>query len=68
MAQWTWQDVWAHIVRNSLPYVSVYDDVAELVGYERARFASFFDRDLYHLGTENVDNVLHWKWRNAHRG
>lgn len=67
VAQWTWMDVWAHIVSNDLPYVSVYDEVAGLVGYEHARFATFFDRDLFHMGTEAVDNVLHWKWRNGPR-
>jgi hypothetical protein len=63
LATWTWQDVWAYIVAHGIHYVSVYDDRAELVGYEHARFATFFDRDLYHLGTEAVDNVLHWRHR-----
>lgn len=65
LADWCWRDVWAHVVSNNIPYLKTYDTEAELLGWDRARFSSFFDADLYHLGTEQVDNVLHWRHRNA---
>jgi len=64
LENWTWMDVWAHIVNNELPYLSIYDRLCELVGYDKARFTTLFDPEFRHLGTEAVDNVLHWKWRN----
>lgn len=65
LASWTWLDVWAYIVNNQLPYLSYYDQVGELVGYDRARFTTLFDPEFRHLGTESVDGVLWWRWRNA---
>lgn len=68
LADWDWRDVWAYIATNELPYPSAYDSKAPLVGWDKARFSSFFDRDLYHLGTEQVDNVLYWRLRNVAEG
>lgn len=65
LRDWTWQDVWAYIVANGLPYLSVYDERCELIGYDRARFTTLFDPEFYAMGAEGVDNVLHWRWRNV---
>lgn len=65
LASWTWMDVWAYIVSRGLQYVSLYDTNAELIGYERARFATMFDADLSYLGADVVDNVLHWRHRHG---
>jgi len=67
LQNWTWQDVWAYIVAEDIPYLSIYDERCELVGYDRARFTTLFDPEFYAMGSEGVDNVLHWKWRNGPR-
>jgi len=63
LATWRWLDVWAYLVSNAVPYLSLYDSRAELVGYDRVRFATLFDPEMADLGAESVDNVLHWRWR-----
>jgi len=65
LQDWTWMDVWAYIVEHDIPYPSVYDREAPLVGYERARFGHLFDERMHPYGTESVHNVLHWRWRNG---
>lgn len=64
LADWSWRDVWAYIVVQGLPYLSLYVTRAELVGYDRARFTTLFDPEFADVGSESVDNVLHWRWRN----
>jgi 3'-phosphoadenosine 5'-phosphosulfate sulfotransferase (PAPS reductase)/FAD synthetase len=63
LASWQWLDVWAYLVSNNVPYLSLYDSRAELVGYDKVRFATLFDPEMADLGAESVDNVLHWRWR-----
>ena len=63
IAEWTWRDVWAYIVKNKLPYLAVYDKYAELEGWDRARFTAFFSQDLDFLGKSNVDGYLMWRWK-----
>jgi hypothetical protein len=67
LASWQWLDVWAYLVNNNVPYLSLYDSRAELVGYDKVRFATLFDPEMADLGAESVDNVLHWRWRHEHR-
>ena len=61
MQNWTWMDVWAYIVSNNLSYPSVYDNYAELDGWDKVRFHSFFDPSTDKFGRSNVDGVLLWK-------
>lgn len=68
LASWSWRDVWAYIVTNDLPYLSLYDARAGLVGYDRARFTTLFDPEFADVGAEAVDNVLHWRWRHDDGG
>jgi len=66
LASWRWLDVWAYIVANGLSYLSLYDARAELVGWDRARFTTLFDPEFADVGSESVDNVLHWRWRDEY--
>ncbi len=64
LANWTWLDVWAYIVKHELPYLSHYDQMAELMGsYRDVRLCTLFDPQFAHLGS--VDNFLYWRFRNA---
>jgi len=62
--RWTWRDVWAYIVSNGLPYPSVYDAYAPLVGWDRARLVTFFDREFEHYGNQ-VDGYLMWRYKHG---
>jgi len=67
LADWDWRDVWAYIVAHKLPYLSLYDQRAELVGYNLVRFTTLFDPEFEHLGAPTIDNFLHWRHRNETR-
>lgn len=60
---WTWKDVWAYIVSNNIKYLKLYDKYAKLLGYDKARFVTLFDKEFSWLGNENVDRFLFWKFR-----
>jgi|YNPMSStandDraft_2_1061718.scaffolds.fasta_scaffold07640_2 phosphoadenosine phosphosulfate reductase len=64
LANWDWRDVWAYIVTHKLPYLSLYDQRAELVGYNLVRFTTLFDPEFEHFGALAIDNFLHWRYRN----
>lgn len=61
---WTWRDVWAYIVSNKIKYLKLYDKYAKLLGYDKARFVTLFDKEFSWLGNENVDKFLFWKLKN----
>jgi len=63
LQDWCWRDVWAYIVSNDLPYLSLYDERAALVGYHAVRFTTLFDSEFERLGASAVDNFLHWRYR-----
>lgn len=63
MASWSWLDVWAYIVSHGLPYLSVYDQTAPVIGYDQVRFCTLFDPEFTHMAGA-LDGVLHWRWRN----
>lgn len=60
---WKWQDVWAYIWSNNLPYASIYDQYAALVGWDSARLTTFFDSEFDHLGASDVDGVVMWRFK-----
>jgi hypothetical protein len=62
IATWTWMDVWAYIVSQKLPYPEVYDTLAPLVGYDRARLSTFHDPEFRDRAMA-TDGVLFWRWR-----
>lgn len=65
LASWTWLDVWAYIISNDIPYLSTYDTYAPVVGWEHARFSTFFDPEFDKLGNSNLDGIMLWKQRHA---
>jgi hypothetical protein len=49
-------------VSQKLPYPEVYDTLAPLVGYDRARLATFHDPEFRDRAMA-TDGVLFWRWR-----
>jgi hypothetical protein len=43
---------------NNVPYHSHYDRYGPLLGYDKARFATFYDSEMDRFGAGNVDGVL----------
>lgn len=43
LLDWTSNDIWAYICSNNLKYPSVYDYYGEVLGWDKARFVTFFD-------------------------
>ena len=60
----TWRDVWAYIFRHCVPFPSTYFRYARLVGWDRVRLVTFFDREFEKYGSPQLDSVLSWRWRN----
>jgi len=61
----SWMDVWAYIVSNGMPYLSIYDKYAKVLGWDKARFTMLFSRGLMHMGgLYYVDGVLFPEFRN----
>jgi len=55
---WSWQDVYAYLITRDLPIPKIYHAHASLVGYERARFVTFFDSEFAALGNSNLDGHM----------
>lgn len=65
LSGWGWRDVWAYIVSNNLPYPRLYDVYGPLLGYDRARFVTFFDEEFAHLGSTGLDGYFFPQFRNS---
>lgn len=63
IADWSWLDVWAYIVSNDLPYPRVYDLYAPLLGWDKARFVTFFDMEFEKFGAPYLDGFLQPQYR-----
>lgn len=63
LQKWSWMDVWAYIMSNELPYASSYDAYAPILGWDRARFTTFFDPEFDKFGCSNIDGVVYWKYK-----
>jgi 3''-phosphoadenosine 5''-phosphosulfate sulfotransferase (PAPS reductase)/FAD synthetase and related enzymes len=61
--EFTWRDVWAYIFRHGVPVPKVYFIYAKLLGWERARLVTFFDREFEKYGSPQLDGVLMWRYR-----
>lgn len=57
LLDWSFEDVWAYIVSNNVPYPHVYDVYSSVVGYENSRFVTFFDPEFETL-SYGLDGVL----------
>ena len=60
----TWRDVWAYIFKHNVPVPRVYYKYAKLLGWDRARLVTFFDREFEKYGSTTLDSVLMWRYRN----
>ena len=49
LLDWSSNDVWAYIVSNDLSYHSTYDYYGEVLGWDKARFVTFFDHEFERL-------------------
>jgi phosphoadenosine phosphosulfate reductase len=61
----TWRDVWAYIFKHDVPVPRVYYTYAKLLGWDRVRLVTFFDREFERYGSPQVDSVLSWRWKNT---
>jgi len=68
LQNWSWLDVWAHIIKNNVPYLYTYDKYAHILGYKNTRMTTFFDKEFNHLGTSNIDGILMWKFKHIQNG
>ena len=64
----TWRDVWAYVFKHSVPVPSVYLRYARLVGWDRVRLVTFFDREMERYGSPQLDSVLSWRWKHPGNG
>lgn len=60
----TWLDVWACIVSNDLPYLSVYDVYGPALGWDKARFVTFFDMEFEKFGAPYLDGFFFPQYKN----
>ena len=67
LENWTWLDVWGYIFFYKLPYVSLYNRYAPLVGWDKVRLVTLFDPEFDKLGASNVDSFLMWRFKHEDR-
>ena len=58
IADWKWQDIWAYIISNKLPYPKIYDKYAKVLGYDKVRLVTFFDMEFEKYGSPYLDGFL----------
>jgi 3'-phosphoadenosine 5'-phosphosulfate sulfotransferase (PAPS reductase)/FAD synthetase len=63
IVDWSWLDVWTYIFEHNLPILSYYKIYGEVVGWDRVRFTTLFDKEFDKYGARNVDGVLYWKFK-----
>jgi len=59
----TWRDVWAYVFRHNVPVPRVYLEYARLLGWDKVRLVTFFDREFERYGSPQIDSVLSWRWK-----
>ena len=64
LASWSYRDVWAYIVSNNLPYPVMYNVYGPLLGWDRARFVTFFDGEFEKFGSPYLDGFFFPQYRN----
>jgi len=65
LRSWTWMDVWSYIYTNSLPILSYYLKYCPILGWDKTRFVTLFDKEFEKYGTPIVDGVLSWRWKHT---
>jgi 3'-phosphoadenosine 5'-phosphosulfate sulfotransferase (PAPS reductase)/FAD synthetase len=63
----TWRDVWAYLVSRGLPYASIYDRYGPVIGWDKVRLVTFFDREFEHFGSPILDGVLMPEFKNPEK-
>lgn len=58
LAEWGWRDIWAYIISNNLSYPKMYDVYGSVLGWENARFVTFFDMEFEKLGAPYLDGFF----------
>lgn len=61
LLDWSSDDIWTYIVSNDLPYPEVYNYYAEVLGWDKARFVTFFDPEFDSLN--NWDGLFVSEYR-----
>ena len=64
LADWKYLDVWGYIVTRGLPYPKVYDKYGPVLGWENARFVTFFDMEFEKFGGPFLDGFFFPQYRN----
>jgi len=59
----TWRDAWAYVFRHNVPVPRVYFEYARLLGWDKVRLVTFFDREFEKYGSPQIDSVLSWRWK-----
>jgi len=59
----TWRDVWAYVFEHRVPVPETYFAYAKLVGWDKVRFVTFFDKRFERYGSPQLDGVLAWRLR-----
>jgi len=63
IAEFSWMDIWAYIISQELPYLSIYDKYGNIMGWENVRFSTLFDRELDAFGNSNIDGFFSYRYR-----
>jgi len=65
VGNFNWEDIWGYIFENNLGYLNCYYDVyCPIVGWDKTRFTTLFDKEFDKFGSSNIDNVLMWRYLN----
>jgi len=59
----SWRDTWAYVFKHNVPVPRVYFDYAKLLGWDKARLVTFFDKEFEKYGSPQLDSVLSWRWK-----
>jgi 3'-phosphoadenosine 5'-phosphosulfate sulfotransferase (PAPS reductase)/FAD synthetase len=63
----TWRDVWAYIFKHRVPVPRMYFVYAKLLGWDKARLVTFFDKEFEKYGAPTIDSILMWRYRHLTR-
>ncbi len=59
---WSYKDVWAYIYSRKIPYLSVYDRYNKVLGHNRSRFVTLFDKEFEDRGGYYIDKYLFFEY------
>jgi len=59
----SWKDVWGYVFKHRVPVPRVYFMYAKLLGWDKVRLVTFFDKEFEKYGSPQLDGVLAWRWK-----